>query len=87
MKPKQSFKDYLKSKPDFKQRHYDKMYEEITCDCGITTRRYNLSKHKKTKKHLLAIGDEEDIKRRQQERLEHQIITLTAQLEQLKKNT
>jgi len=37
---------------EFYEKYREKKTEKITCDCGIITLRSNLSQHKKTKKHL-----------------------------------
>jgi len=46
-----SFYERYHSNPKFKERHKEYMKQKITCSCGVKTQRYNLSHHKKTKKH------------------------------------
>ena len=46
-----TFKEYYQD-PDFKKRHNDYMLQKVNCSCGILTMRCNMSKHKKTQKHI-----------------------------------
>ena len=46
-----SFKEYY-ANPEFKEKHQKYMLEPIECECGCVVMRSNISKHKKTPKHL-----------------------------------
>lgn len=37
--------------PEFRERHQEYMAQSTTCECGCTCKRYNMSRHRKTKKH------------------------------------
>jgi predicted GIY-YIG superfamily endonuclease len=43
------FKQYYQKN---KEKISEKLKEKITCECGCVVNRYNLSRHKKTKKHI-----------------------------------
>lgn len=36
----------------YREKHKDKLNEKVLCECGCNVNKYNLSRHKKTKKHL-----------------------------------
>ena len=50
-KTSKSFKDYY-ADPKYKAKHLEYMKEHIPCCCGTTTRRCNMSKHRKTSGHI-----------------------------------
>lgn len=47
-----TFKEYY-SDPEYKKKHLEQQAEKIICDCGVTIAKYNLSRHKKTQKHII----------------------------------
>ena len=53
----EQMKDYYNNNKD-KILEYQKQYkqEKITCECGCISTKHNLTKHKKTQKHLNAIN-------------------------------
>ena len=42
----------LKYQEEYRKKNKQQGKERITCECGSKFQRYNLSKHKKTKKHI-----------------------------------
>lgn len=56
---KKTFKDYMKD-PEYKLKHYQYMSSETQCDCGCVLLRANLSKHKKSKKHMTLMQEKEE---------------------------
>ena len=50
-KNKKTFKEYY-ADPEFKKKHLEKYRQKITCECGAIVGAYNMTKHKKTNKHL-----------------------------------
>jgi len=49
------FSDYYKD-PEFKKRHDEYVSTKIQCQCGQYVARYNMSKHRKTNKHIKKIN-------------------------------
>ena len=45
-----TFKEYYEDEA-FKAKHKAYMAQHVTCECGCSTVRHNMSKHKKTEKH------------------------------------
>jgi len=43
---------YEVNKVQIKERNREYYSEKITCECGVKTRKDNISKHRKTKRHL-----------------------------------
>lgn len=52
----QTFKQLYDSNPEFRKRHLEKMKQEAQCECGVSLKRSHLGRHRKSKKHLKAIG-------------------------------
>lgn len=51
-KKAKTFKDYY-ADPEYRRKHLAYISERVKCnDCGIETARCNMSKHKKTVKHI-----------------------------------
>ena len=46
---KEKLKGYQKK---FRENNIDKLKEKITCECGCDIRKYDMIRHKKTKKHI-----------------------------------
>lgn len=47
-----NFKDYYDANPEFRQRHLEKQNTEAICECGAKVRNANISRHRKTEKHV-----------------------------------
>jgi hypothetical protein len=50
-KTKKTFSEYY-SDPLYRKQHLAKFGAKTTCECGSVVAKYNLSNHKKTKKHI-----------------------------------
>jgi hypothetical protein len=46
-----TFKEYYDTDPEFKKNHLQYMSERITCECGLTSSRNNLPRHRKGARH------------------------------------
>ena len=51
-KKKQTFKEYYWSAPHFRNKLIEKGKKVIVCECGSEVEKWNLSRHKKSKKHI-----------------------------------
>ena len=49
--PPKTFSDYYKD-PEFRKRHQAYMKTKVTCSCGKSVMRVNLSRHRKSAFHL-----------------------------------
>jgi hypothetical protein len=47
-----TFVDYYKTDPEFRRKHLERLSEKIECECGFTTARSNLSRHRKSHVHI-----------------------------------
>jgi len=43
------YKEYYKK---YRKQNKEKLAEKITCECGCQTKKYDISRHRKSKKHL-----------------------------------
>jgi hypothetical protein len=43
------------SNPEFKKKHNEYMMQFITCECGCSIMRCNVTKHRKSQKHLFTM--------------------------------
>ncbi len=50
-KPKQTFKEYYHSNPEFRRKHLEKMLTKVSCECGHIVNKCSLLRHKKSKTH------------------------------------
>ena len=67
VKHKKTLKEYY-ADPEYRKKHIDKYKQKVECSCGSMVTLYNMSHHKKSKKHLkLNETDEERIKRMETE--------------------
>jgi hypothetical protein len=63
---KRSQKDYFKTRyynnnEEYRKKHLAYVNEKIKCECGCITSRCNLTKHKRTAKHLQFMEKEQRI--------------------------
>ena len=56
--PEKTFKERY-SDPEFKKRYMVKVLTKVTCPCGVTTSRCNMSCHKKSKTHAKNMKNKE----------------------------
>lgn len=54
------FKEYY-ADPEFKKKHNTYMLEKVDCECGFTTARCNMTKHKKGRNHKKRMMEKEEI--------------------------
>lgn len=64
LKKKFSFKAYMDTHPESKQRHKNYVSAKVECDCGRTVSRGNLSKHKLTSVHTTALCGIKSVKQK-----------------------
>ena len=59
--PVKTFKQYY-ADPDFREKHLSYIKEKVECQCGSTISRCNTGHHRKSKKHLkwVAENDKDD---------------------------
>jgi hypothetical protein len=65
--------------PEYRRKHLEYISEKITCECGITTTRGNLSHHRGTNKHKTWIREQKD------NQLSDTIQNLFTEIKELKK--
>jgi len=55
------FKKRYDNDPEFRKQHIEKMSESISCDCGATVKRCNMSVHRRSMKHKTWLNTNADI--------------------------
>lgn len=57
---KKSFTDYYYGDPVFRERHLARLKEKVACECGFTTARSNMTRHKRSRNHENRMIKKED---------------------------
>lgn len=76
---KKTFSEYY-ADPEFKRKHLERLRELVDCECGAHVTRSNMSRHKKSPRHLKKAESKEVQTNKKQAELEQRLKVLEEQL-------